>query len=395
MPKFHHVLLIEDNPGDVRLVRELFRGQEIDCRVDAVGTLADALETLGQMYAMADTDLPGPDIILLDLGLPDSLGLDACLRLQRAAPRTPIVILTGNDDEAQALEALRLGAEDYLPKQDMSSVRLVRTMRHAMRRRMNIEELLAREARLRSLTKALEDGGRQVEDELARVKEELEARKSERTAVLDRIQLDMQRLAQAVTERRPLPASGTKPLLPALPTLPATTATAPGAGRLTQLAGQREAPGRQTLDLSAMARRILAELSAAEPQRRARITVEEGLVDAGDPQRVEGLLRRLLDNAWKFSGTQAETRIELSAVRSERAPTVYRLQDNGIGFDLAGAATLFEPFQRMASAQGWPGIGLGLSVAREAVERHGGRIWAESAPGRGSVFYFTLRASAS
>jgi signal transduction histidine kinase len=395
MTKFHHVLLIEDNPGDVRLVRELFRGQEIDCRVDAVGTLADALETLGRMYAMADADLPGPDIILLDLGLPDSLGLDACLRLQRAAPRTPIVILTGNDDEAQALEALRLGAEDYLPKQDMSSVRLVRTMRHAMRRRMNIEELLAREARLRSLTKALEDGGRQVEDELARVKEELEARKSERTAVLDRIQLDMQRLAQAVTERRPLPASGTKPLLPALPTLPATTATAPGAGRLTKLAGQREAPGRQTLDLSAMARRILAELSAAEPQRRARITVEEGLVDAGDPQRVEGLLRRLLDNAWKFSGTQAETRIELSAVRSERAPTVYRLQDNGIGFDLAGAATLFEPFQRMASAQGWPGIGLGLSVAREAVERHGGRIWAESAPGRGSVFYFTLRASAS
>jgi light-regulated signal transduction histidine kinase (bacteriophytochrome) len=144
-----------------------------------------------------------------------------------------------------------------------------------------------------------------------------------------------------------------------------------------------------------MARRILAELSAAEPQRRARITVEEGLVDAGDPQRVEGLLRRLLDNAWKFSGTQAETRIELSAVRSERAPTVYRLQDSGIGFDLAGAATLFEPFQRMASAQGWPGIGLGLSVAREAVERHGGRIWAESAPCCGSVFYFTLRASAS
>ncbi len=380
MPSFNTVLLVEDNPGDARLVRELLKGKDIDCHVHQVGTLARALEVLGR------TDELSPDVILLDLGLPDSLGLDACSSLQQAAPRTPIVILTGNDDEAQALEALRMGIDDYLPKQDIDGVRLVRTMRHAMRRRLNIEELLDSEARLKSIARALEEGRRQTEDELSRVKKELACRQSERAAVLDSIQSDMRRLAQAVTERRPLaidpstspPRIGGGPL--------------PTAGLLSQIAARRPAPDRQTLDLSAMARRILAELSASQPQRRSQLSIDPGLIEAADAALVEGVLRRLLDNAWKFTGTQAEACISLSAVRGERGPTVYRLQDNGIGFDLAGAASLFEPFQRMASAQGWPGIGLGLSVARDAVERHGGRIWAESAPGQGATFYFTLHA---
>jgi signal transduction histidine kinase len=110
----------------------------------------------------------------------------------------------------------------------------------------------------------------------------------------------------------------------------------------------------------------------------------------GDPRLLHSLLDNLLGNAWKFTRDRAPAMIELGA--TERDGTLaYFVRDNGIGFDMAHAHALFAPFHRLHSELDFEGTGIGLATADRIVRRHGGRIWAESTPGQGTTFYFTLR----
>ena len=152
MTGFDNVLLIEDNPADARLVTEYLRERFGDaCRVRVVAHLAAGIRVLRDSGH-------GVDIVLLDLGLPDSSGLDSVLAIQAAAPATPVVILSGNADDDQALQALRLGAEDYLAKQQANSVTLVRAMRHAVQRTQRTQQLRGSDAHYRTLVQTAEEG---------------------------------------------------------------------------------------------------------------------------------------------------------------------------------------------------------------------------------------------
>jgi DNA-binding response OmpR family regulator len=118
------ILLVEDNPGDARLIEEMIKEVEGPARFEFVHvkSLAEALQSLG-----ADSF----DSVLLDLGLPDSSGLDTLVKVHTQAPDMPIVVLTGLADEAVSAEALRRGASDYLVKGRVDSNVLVRAMRYA------------------------------------------------------------------------------------------------------------------------------------------------------------------------------------------------------------------------------------------------------------------------
>ncbi|RYX94982.1 MAG: PAS domain S-box protein [Comamonadaceae bacterium] len=145
---------------------------------------------------------------------------------------------------------------------------------------------------------------------------------------------------------------------------------------------------RQTaVDLSVLAGEILERLQAQSPDRHVAFSVEPGLRVTGDARLLRSLLENLLGNAWKFSGRVdvAEIAVGLSALHG-----AYFVRDNGAGFDMAYAAKLFGTFQRLHDAADFPGTGVGLATVARIVSRHGGRIWAESAPGRGTTFYFTL-----
>ncbi|HEX3479553.1 MAG TPA: ATP-binding protein [Kofleriaceae bacterium] len=138
-------------------------------------------------------------------------------------------------------------------------------------------------------------------------------------------------------------------------------------------------------DLAHQARDILDELRAAEPDRRVDVAIPAALPAHGDPRLVRVVLENLLRNAWKFTSKRDAARIELGA-----AGTAYFVRDNGAGFDPARADKLFTPFHRLHTAADFEGTGVGLATAQRIVHRHGGRIWAESAPERGATFYFTL-----
>ncbi|MFA5529135.1 MAG: ATP-binding protein [Thiohalomonadaceae bacterium] len=94
-----------------------------------------------------------------------------------------------------------------------------------------------------------------------------------------------------------------------------------------------------------------------------------------------------MENAWKFSHARTALEVEIGATEQD-GRRVFFVRDNGEGFDPADGVRLFEPFIRLRIDT--PGTGLGLTTAARIVQRHGGRLWAESAPGRGATFYFTL-----
>lgn len=148
---------------------------------------------------------------------------------------------------------------------------------------------------------------------------------------------------------------------------------------------------RERVDLSAIARQRLAELAAAEPGRQVAVEVAPDLVADADAALAEALLVNLLDNAWKYSAKTPEARIcfGLGEVNGLQG---FCVSDNGAGFDMAKAARLFEPFQRLHPACEFQGTGVGLATVHRIVDRHGGRITAQAAPGQGARFCFTLRA---
>ena len=145
----------------------------------------------------------------------------------------------------------------------------------------------------------------------------------------------------------------------------------------------------EVVDLSGMARDIVAELQRATPERHVEFAIAPGLQARGDPRLLRVALDNLLRNGWKYTAKQPRPQIEFAStnVNGERA---FVVRDNGAGFDMKYADKLFGVFQRLHSAAEFEGTGVGLATVRRIITRHGGRIWAEGAVDRGATFYFTL-----
>jgi signal transduction histidine kinase len=146
---------------------------------------------------------------------------------------------------------------------------------------------------------------------------------------------------------------------------------------------------REMVDLGALARASLADLEARDPGRKTDLRVGDNLFVEADGALVRILLDNLLGNAWKYSAKKPVTGIRVGA-RLQGGEVVYFLEDQGVGFDPAQSARLFSAFQRLHPANEYEGTGIGLATAQRIVQRHGGRIWAESVQGEGATFSFTL-----
>ena len=186
---------------------------------------------------------------------------------------------------------------------------------------------------------------------------------------------------------------------------------------------------RATVDLTSLAESAVAELRKAEPSRTVDVRIAPGLTAKGDPGLLSVVLVNLLENAWKFTSRRTDARIEMGRVslvtghwplgesqgtdsqspmtndsfpmtNSPAQPpltndqTVFYMRDNGVGFDTRYADKLFIPFQRLHAMDDFPGSGIGLATVQRVIQRHGGRVWFESAPGKGATFYFTVGANA-
>ncbi|MGP1609396.1 MAG: sensor histidine kinase, partial [Burkholderiales bacterium] len=146
---------------------------------------------------------------------------------------------------------------------------------------------------------------------------------------------------------------------------------------------------RQRVDLTELARDVVRDLQAREPHYKPDVSVWQGMMTEADPKLVRIVFENLLGNAWKFSSKKDNPRIVVGVMKEGRRE-VYFVRDNGAGFDMKFADKLFGAFQRLHAMNEFAGTGIGLATVQRIINRHGGRIWFDSAPDNGASFYFTL-----
>jgi signal transduction histidine kinase len=152
----------------------------------------------------------------------------------------------------------------------------------------------------------------------------------------------------------------------------------------------RSALRRQTVDLSAQAREVAAEIRKSQSDREVEFVIADGLTANGDANLLRLALENLLGNAWKFTSKKPHARIEFGSATREGEEQAYFVRDDGAGFDARYADKLFGAFQRLHAPDEFEGTGIGLATVQRIVRRHGGRVWAEGEVGEGATFYFTL-----
>lgn len=145
---------------------------------------------------------------------------------------------------------------------------------------------------------------------------------------------------------------------------------------------------RQPVNLSQLASYVADDLRRQSPERQVTLSIEPELQVVGDPTLLRVVLENLLSNAWKYTGKNPDAHIWLE--RRAGQPDSFTVRDDGAGFDMRFAERLFGVFQRLHSANDFPGTGVGLASVQRIVRRHGGTIWGEAEVNCGARFHFTL-----
>ncbi|MBC7608380.1 MAG: PAS domain-containing protein [Polaromonas sp.] len=144
------------------------------------------------------------------------------------------------------------------------------------------------------------------------------------------------------------------------------------------------------VNLSALARQAESSCRERDPGRQVEVLIQDDLVVAGEPRLLLAALENLIGNAWKFTSLVPSARVEFFSEQDSDGRTCFVVRDNGAGFDMQFADKLFDTFQRLHAQTEFSGTGVGLTIVKRVVEKHGGRIWATSKVGEGATFSFTL-----
>jgi signal transduction histidine kinase len=419
-----HILLIEDNPGDAELLEVML------AQVSGAPFSLECADHLAK--GLARLTAGGIDIVLLDLSLPDSHGLDTFRRVKAAAPSVPIVVLSGTSDEMLAVKAVHEGSQDYLVKGQVNSQLLARGLRYAVERkqgelalqrlaqaerqaRMDLqqahEELkrtqaqLVQSAKLASLGQLVAGVAHEINNPLAFV--------SNNVAVLQR---DLQSLRELISlyQQADAVVSEQAPELASM--ILSRAAEMDVCYTLGNLEGilQRSREGLKriqqiVLDLRGFARSsefgdlqqgvdmnaaIESTLNIVRGQaKRRKVEVESQLAPlppiACYPAKMNQVVLNLVANAIDACCEGGKV-----IVRTTTLPDGVEIHviDNGCGIDPAVREKIFDPF--FSTKPQGVGTGLGLSISHGIVNEHGGRISVESTPGRGSQFTVFLPAKA-
>ncbi|MBE3032390.1 MAG: PAS domain S-box protein, partial [Actinobacteria bacterium] len=255
--------------------------------------------------------------------------------------------------------------------------------------------------------KRAEDAQREAERELAEMNEDLERRVLERTLELEAVNKELETFSYSASHDLRAPLRALDGFSLALledygeqlddtgrDYLARVRAAAQRMGQLIDdllmlSRVTRREMVREKVDLSALARDVLADLREAEPERAVDAAVADGLVANGDPALLRIVLQNVLANAWKFTSRKPQAHIAVGVERRDDGAAYY-VRDDGAGFDATYVDKLFTPFQRLHAANEFPGTGIGLATVKRIVRRHGGSVWAEGAVDSGATFYFTL-----
>lgn len=360
------VLLVEDNLADAYLLTEMLEQAE--------GQAWEITSAKRLSIAIACLQNSNFSVVLLDLTLPDSKGLNTVTQIQAAAQDLPIVVLTGIDDHELALQAVGLGAQDYLVKGQITTEVLVRAIRYAIERGRILKQL--QESERRTLI-ALEK-----ERELNQLKSSFVSMVShEFRTPMTTIQLCAERLKgdnpQLTPERRnqyfELMQGSLSDMLQLLNEVLLLARTEAG--------GLKYEP--TTLDLKTFGYELIETLQLSTNNHKLIFTCESELTQVVmDAVLLRHIFTNLLSNAIKYSPKGSTIWFNLNCHNSTAR---FQVQDQGIGIPIADQKRLFETFHRASNVGQIQGTGLGLSIVKRCVDLHKGQIQIESEVGVGTT----------
>jgi DNA-binding response OmpR family regulator len=343
------------------------------------------------------------DCVMVDLIMPGIDGIETCLRINEMAHVMDrsilVVMLTSSETKDDMTRGLEAGADDFVGKSGDMTVLKARIRALLRRKFFQEENRRIREQLMRTQLEATE----------ARAAAELAATRAGLVDELERKNRELEAFSYSVSHdlRAPLRTIdgfsaalledyGDKLDTKGQEHLGRVRAAARRMGMLIDDLLELSKVGRaelrrQRVDLSELAGTVAAELMRAHPERQVRTQIPGGVVAEGDRRLLQILLENLLGNAWKFSTGVGEAVIEFGVTEAD-GHSAYFVRDNGAGFDMAYAERLFTPFQRLHVQSRFPGTGIGLATVHRIVDRHGGRVWAESTVNQGATFLWTLPA---
>lgn len=382
------VLAVDDSRTYLEAIGASLRGEGYDVILVRSGEAACEM--------LADQPV---DCILLDLKMPGLSGQDTCRRIKSAATlqAIPIIMLTGAEDARATVECLAAGADDFIHKSSDLEILKARVRAQIRRKRFEDENRRFREELVRAEIDAAQA---RAASELAEVRgsliTELQWKNQELQAFSSSVSHDLRNPLQALLGFGQLLEEDYADQLDEM-----------GAYFVQQIcrAGRRMAQiiddlmqlshvngvelRLEEVDISSIARETLDELRGRDPKRQVVIEVTDGALVRADGRLMRVLMDNLLGNAWKYSSKTTPSRIQFGWSESGGVCTCF-VRDNGAGFDMDEADGLFTPFRRLHDAADFPGTGIGLTTVHRVMDRHGGRVWAEGAVGRGATFSFEL-----
>jgi len=359
-------LIVEDNPGDAFLVQERLSEGSAPFEIEAAEDLATAMKAVTKK---------APDVVLLDLNLPDSHGTETIRKMVRKLPNVPVLVLTGQDDEDLAIRAVQEGAQDYLFKSELDRGHLVRAINYA----------IERQTLLLALQKSRDEQLHFKDQLLSHVSHEL---RSPLTCIHQFVTILLDGLSGPLTaeQRECLETilKSSNQLRTMINDLLETATIEAGKLKLELRCVPLD-------DLVNQAGEMLQATAAAKGINLQWSTANEPLLVYADPHRVLQVLLNLLENAVKF--TPEGGTINITAQKtSDGASAIVEVEDTGCGISEAAQPLVFEKLfqEENVSDKARKGLGLGLSICKDLVLRQGGNIWVKSQMGRGSTFSFTL-----
>ena len=362
-----NVLLIEGNPGDADLVRLRLIEGDSAVKVSCVNRLADGLASMTKQT---------PSVVLLDLNLPDSHGADTLRKVLEKASGAPVVILSTQGEQPLAVKALQQGVQDYLVKGDITSSHLERVIRFAVERQALIRSLeMSHQQQLEFKNKFLSHVSRQLRTPLTSIHQFV-------TILIDGLAGDINpeqryHLGTVLNSVHQLRAM-IRDLL---------EATQAESGKI-RIESRR-------INIGDLMQQAVSMMTAMAKEKQ--VGLEIGLDTRipfvyADPDRVLQVLINLIDNGIKFTPAEGSVLVKAHMVDADPNMVYISVTDSGPGIVPEARTLIFERLYQDPNSvdNNRAGLGLGLFLAKQLVELHGGRIWVASEVGNGSTFSFTL-----
>lgn len=352
-------------------------------------------------------------VILLDVQMPtmDGFEIASLIRGRSKSAHVPIIFVTAISKDQEAMfHGYAVGAVDYIAKPFNPEILLSKVRVFVELYKKN-EELkrqaeLIHEAELRDAERKQREREQEKEQErMLALQGELELRVAERTAQLVAANAEMEAFCYSVSHdlRAPLRAIMSTSMIllqdshgklepDEIDQLRRQSNAAKKLGSLIDDLLQLSRLGRkkmelEDIDVSGLSNEICADLLPRYSDRKLKCRVQPGMRACADLGLLRILLHNLLDNAFKYSPDGGRVCVSVESTGNDQ---VFSIQDSGIGFDMKYAKKLFLPFERLVLDREFPGTGIGLALSHRIVLRHGGKLWAEGSPGKGSTFRFTL-----